>query len=606
MSLTPQFLDELRLRTPLSGLIGRSVKLTKAGREFKACCPFHNEKTPSFYVNDEKGFYHCFGCQAHGDAIRWLTDQRRLSFIDAVKELADAAGMEVPAADPRAQERAELAAGLYEVMEAAAEWFSEQLNGVEGSEVRAYLGQRGIGEPTRRKFGFGFAPDSRGKLKAALKRFGNEKLVECGLLIQPDEAGKEPYDRFRGRLMFPIRDPRGRCIAFSGRILGQGEPKYLNSPDTPIFDKGRTLFNFHQAGPASRKTKRVVVVEGQMDAVALDQAGIAEAVAPLGTALTENQMALLWRLLDVPILCFDGDSAGEKAAVRAAYRALPILAQGKSLDFAALPKGEDPDDVVRRGGRPELEAVLGNRTPLVQVLYRSEVSRGETATPEARASLRLRLNALAETCSGKVLQDEYRRALNGLFWDEFGWKGKERKVIASSILKTGPRGNRYLMNLFVRSALYGLSCFPQVVVAHTEAVGAIQMDHYDLQTWRETLVEAAIRKPSLDADGIQNALDTIKISPTQRLDMQYDLRFPHMRALVRPEDAMRRLTGLLEFLNEERSLDEELASLNAAVVRDPTLASYDAIELQRQAVREQRMTLLEKAYSLSQFDEAEG
>ncbi|MEA3040989.1 MAG: primase, partial [Sphingomonadales bacterium] len=269
MTLSPQFLDELRARTTLSALIGRTVKLQKAGREWKAPCPFHNEKTPSFYVNDDKAFYHCFGCGVHGDAIRWLTDGRGLPFMDAVKELADAAGMEVPAPDPRAQEKAERAAGLYGVMEAAQSWYVDQLAGIEGADARAYCERRGLGEATIGKFGFGFAPDGRGRLRTALKKFGNEMLVEAGLLIQPEGEEREPYDRFRGRLMFPIRDRRGRVIAFSARILGAGEPKYLNSPDTPLFDKGRTLFNIDKAAPASREARRVIVVEGQMDVIAL-------------------------------------------------------------------------------------------------------------------------------------------------------------------------------------------------------------------------------------------------------------------------------------------------------------------------------------------------
>ncbi|MDP8994761.1 MAG: DNA primase, partial [Pseudomonadota bacterium] len=341
MTLSPAFLDELRARTTLSGLIGRAVKLIRAGREYKACCPFHQEKTPSFTVNDEKGFYHCFGCGAHGDAIRWLTDARGLPFMDAVKELAEAAGMDVPAPDPRAQAKAERASSLYEVMEAAARWFEDQLGGLEGAEARAYLERRGIGEDTRRRFGFGYAPDAKGRLRAALKEFGNDRLVEAGLLIAPEDE-REPYDRFRGRLMIPIRDQRGRVIAFGGRILGEGEPKYLNSPDTPLFDKGRTLYNLDRAGPASREAKRLVVVEGYMDVIALDQGGIGEAVAPLGTALTERQIERLWRLSSSPLLCFDGDAAGEAATLRGME-----LAAAAELDVrvVALPPGLDPADV---------------------------------------------------------------------------------------------------------------------------------------------------------------------------------------------------------------------------------------------------------------------
>ena len=300
MTLSPQWLDELRARTTLSAVIAPSVKLTKAGREFKACCPFHNEKTPSFTVNDEKGFYHCFGCGAHGDAIRFLTDQRGLPFLDAVKELAGKAGMEVPAPDPRDRERQERATGLHDVMAAAQRWFAEQLNGVEGGEARAYLANRGIDAKVIERFGIGLAPDARGKLKAALKELGEDKLIDTGMLIKPDEGEKASYDRFRGRIMIPIRDPRGRIIAFGGRILGAGEPKYLNSPDTVLFDKGRTLYNIDQAGPASRAAKRLIVVEGYMDVIALDRAGIAEVVAPNGTAVTEAQLERMWRLEPAP------------------------------------------------------------------------------------------------------------------------------------------------------------------------------------------------------------------------------------------------------------------------------------------------------------------
>ena len=256
MTLSPAFLDELRARTVLSAVIAPSVKLLRAGREWKACCPFHNEKTPSFTVNDDKGFYHCFGCGAHGDAIRFLTDNRGMQFMDAVKELAAKAGLDVPAPDPRAQERAERASTLTDVMGEVAKWYAEQLQGIAGAEARDYLKRRGIEPAIVQRFGIGLAPDSRNALKRALAHLGEDKLVETGMLIQPEEGGKESYDRFRGRLMIPIRDPRGRVIAFGGRILGEGEPKYLNSPDTPLFDKGRTLYNIDRASPASRSARR--------------------------------------------------------------------------------------------------------------------------------------------------------------------------------------------------------------------------------------------------------------------------------------------------------------------------------------------------------------
>jgi len=385
VTLSPAWLDELRARTLLSAVISPSVKLIRAGREWKACCPFHNEKTPSFTVNDDKGFYHCFGCGAHGDAIRFLTDHRGLPFMDAVKELAAKAGMDVPASDPRARERAERTASLTEVMAAVQKWFADQLQGIQGAAAREYLRKRGIDSAQIARFGLGLAPDNRNALKRALAHLGEDRLVETGMLIKPEEEGKETYDRFRGRLMFPIRDARGRVIAFGGRILGDGEPKYLNSPDTPLFDKGRTLYNIDRAGPASRQAKRLIVVEGYMDVIALDRAGIVEAVAPNGTAVTEAQLERMWRLDPAPILCFDGDSAGRKAAIRAATRALPLLGPERSLRFAELPPGQDPDDLVRSGGKEAMEALLAEPEPLDQRLWRHERDLAPLTTPEARA-----------------------------------------------------------------------------------------------------------------------------------------------------------------------------------------------------------------------------
>ena len=417
MSLTPQWLDELRSRTTLSALIGRTVKVTKAGREYKACCPFHNEKSPSFTINDEKGFYHCFGCSAHGDAIRWMTDQRGLSFMDAIKELAAEAGMDVPAPDPQAAMRAEKANSLYDVMTAAQEWFVTQLLGVEGAAARGYLKQRGFTEQTIRDFGFGLAPDNRTGLKTALKQFGDPMLIEAGLLISVEE--KAPYDRFRGRLMIPIRDPRGRVIAFGGRILGEGEPKYLNSPDTPLFDKGRTLYNLDKCSPASRQTGRVIVVEGYMDVIALAQAGFADTVAPLGTALTEQQIHMLWRMTEKPLLCFDGDSAGQKASMRAALRALPLLKPGHSLQFVTLPEGQDPDDIVKSSGATALTKLLEASQPLVERLWRAEVASGPLDMPEDRAGLKQRLGAhTANIADGEIRRhyaDAFRERFDNLF-----------------------------------------------------------------------------------------------------------------------------------------------------------------------------------------------
>ncbi len=575
MSLSPQFLEELRLRTSLSAVVGRSVKLQKAGREWKAPCPFHKEKTPSFYVNDEKHFYHCFGCGAHGDAIRFLTDARGLPFMDAVKELAEAAGIEVPAPDPRAQAKAERAIGLYDVMEAAQRWFEEQLGGIEGAEARAYLEKRGISDATRRRFGFGYAPDARSKLRTALRDFGNEKLVETGLLIAP-EGEREPYDRFRGRLTFPIRDRRGRVIAFSARILGAGEPKYLNSPETPLFDKGRTLFNIDRAGPASRAAGRVIVVEGQMDVIALAQSGIAEAVAPLGTAVTDTQLALLWQLSPSPVLCFDGDSAGEKAGVRAALRALPHVGPGRSLGFVTLPAGQDPDDLLRAKGREALEALLEKPEPLVDRLWRHESNVEPLATPEQRAGLRRRLMDHVAAIGDPDVRDQYRAELLGRFNDltrpkQQPWSPQQRgrfpfqpqRQPASAEAKAV--GSAGLGAQLTRAVLQGLLRFPQVIAGHAEAIAALPFSSRNAAKLRDSLLSAAMAHGELDP-GVLNTIlaDTGASHLADELRSQKSLAFSFTRRDADPERASRDLVLVIDTLAARPGLD---AALEAATAR---------------------------------------
>ncbi|MBU6395837.1 MAG: DNA primase [Sphingomonadales bacterium] len=440
MSLTPQWLDELRARTSLSALIGRSVRVQKAGREFKACCPFHNEKTPSFTINDEKGFYHCFGCGAHGDAIRWMTDHQGLPFLDAVKELAASAGMEVPAPDPRAARRAEEQKSLHDVMAAAQAFFVASLAEEQGAQARDYLASRGFPAHIVKEFGFGYAPDSRTALKEALAQFPEAMLIEAGLRIVVE--GRDPYDRFRGRLMLPICDPRGRVIAFGGRILDKTKtdaPKYLNSPDTPLFDKGRTVYNLHRASPASRQSGRVVVVEGYMDVVALAAAGIGEAVAPLGTALTEDQIERLWRLTECPVLCFDGDAAGQRAAARAIVRALPLLRPGHSLKIAVLPDKLDPDDLIKQRGVAAMEDVLAAARPMVEVLWDIERAAGTVTTPEDKAGLKARLMAHVESIGDNDIKGLYRRDLLDRF-GELAYPQRERPAFQPGQRRPGPGG----------------------------------------------------------------------------------------------------------------------------------------------------------------------
>jgi DNA primase len=607
--ISPQFLDELRTRTMLSALIGRTLKLQRAGREFKACCPFHNEKSPSFYVNDDKGFYHCFGCSAHGDAIRWLTEAKGLPFMDAVKELAAAANMDVPAPDPRSAERAEVANSLHDVMTAAQAWFVEQLSGISGSDARAYLSQRGVDAPTATAFGIGFAPDSRGKLKTALTSFGNDKLIESGLLISVDE--KEPYDRFRGRLMIPIRDPRGRVIAFGGRILGPGEPKYLNSPDTPLFDKGRTLYNLDRAGGPARKADRLVVVEGYMDAIALAQAGVEEVVAPLGTALTEFQLERLWRLVDVPLLCFDGDSAGQKAAMRAAVRALPMLAPGKSLGFVLLPKGQDPDDLVRSGGRKAVEGVFNAARPLVEHLWQTEFDAAPLSTPEAKAGLKQRIDAHVATIADPDVRRHYAREMRERFDAAFFAERERKPFVKGRSFQKGvkPRErqgppldsvkamqNRGIDPMYERPIMAGLVAHPSIVLTCGETLSSIVMSDMTLDLMKNVLLEGAYEGDLVEigrvdticqSAGLSGVLEELRSSNSHNR-----LAFSFLRSNAEPERARRDLAMLIEAATARPELAEALAAATARVAAGGDEESFAEQARLNRAFSEAKETLM--------------
>ena len=605
MTLSPAWLDELRARTLLSAVIAPSVKLIKAGREFKACCPFHNEKTPSFTVNDEKHFYHCFGCGAHGDAIRFLTEARGLPFMDAVKELAAKAGMDVPAPDPRMREKAERSAGLYDVMAAAQRWFAEQLDGIEGAAARAYLKERGIAEATRTKFGFGFAPDSRGKLKAALAGFEVDKLVEAGLLIATE--GKEPYDRFRGRLTFPLKDARGRVIGFSARILGAGEPKYLNSPDTPLFDKGRTLFNLDLASPASRAARRILVVEGQMDVIALDQAGLGEVVAPLGTALTEAQLERLWRLDPQPYCCFDGDSAGQKAAVRAALRALPHLAPERTLRFVALPAGQDPDDVVRAGGKQAFEALLAAAEPLAERLWRHEVEAAPLDTPESRAGLRKRLldhcQAIADANVRQLYRDEWlgrfdsayrpQREAQRPFVPRGEWKrGKFTPPAPPASQAARAIAGAGIDQSTASALLAGFVNYPEAVPDHVEALAQLSLPDRRTAALRDRLVDLAMSGAALDRDALATILadDGTPGSSARRA-----LGFSFTRRDGDPDRAVSDLAAAVEIIAAGQEVDRALMDATERLKRDFTDEAY----AEQQRLFEVRARLNDRLASLA-------
>ena len=422
MRFTPHFLEELRARLPVSEVVSKRVKLKRAGREWKGLSPFHQEKTPSFTVNDQKQFYHDFSTGKHGNIFDFVMETEGVGFVEAVERLASMAGLAVPAATPDAARQEQRRKTLHDVMEIAAKFFQDTLTSRHGAQARGYLADRGITPQVQLQFRMGYAPEDRFALKEHLGAAGIPvpDMVETGMLIGGDDI-PVPYDRFRDRVMFPITDARGRIIAFGGRALKKDVPaKYLNSPETPLFHKGDNLYNLPMARKAAHDGAPIVVVEGYVDVIAMVGVGFPGAVAPLGTALTENQLQLLWKMVDEPILCFDGDRAGQKAAWRAAELALPHLKPGKSLKFALLPEGQDPDDLARTGGRGAIEDVIAAAGSLSDLIWAREIAAGDFSTPERRAALEARIGEISNGIRDDVVKKYYRQDLAERLYRQFG------------------------------------------------------------------------------------------------------------------------------------------------------------------------------------------
>ena len=515
MTFPPSFLDEIRARVSLEGVIGKRVRLLRRGRELIGLCPFHKEKTPSFTVNEEKGFFHCFGCGAHGDVIGFLMRDEGLPFPEAVERLAGDAGLALPARDPRAEAREKERHSLYGVVEAAAAWFENELKGPRGAAARRYLDVRGVDEEARAHFRIGFAPDSRTALRTKLEGDGvpEAMMLSAGLVIAPEDGGA-PYDRFRGRIIFPISDRRGRVIAFGGRAQGERQPKYLNSPETPLFAKGSLLYGQHLAAPAARKANRVIAVEGYMDVIALHQAGIAEAVAPLGTALTEQQLEALWRLAEDPVLCFDGDEAGARAAARVVERALPLINAGRSLRFALLPAGQDPDSMVRDDdGRRAMAEILDAAIPLSAQLWKATAGGRVLNTPEARARVGKQLRDQVQRIPDRDLQSRY---LFEEFWPRLRalakaqWPGKRAVPVVAEVplskgeaLGSGKRGTTQPRE---RALLQILLSFPALALEQHEALAGLHLETSRFAAVVAALIEWAESGPEPDDAELRTAL----------------------------------------------------------------------------------------------------
>lgn len=536
MALSPQFLDELKHRFTLSDVVGRTVKLARHGREHMGLCPFHNEKTPSFTVNDQKGFYHCFGCGAHGSVIDFVMGTQGMEFMEAVEVLAGEAGMEMPRQTPQQIERDKKRATLSEVMEAVTSWYKAQLKGQIGRAAYDYIKGRGLTDDTLERFALGYAPSARTALKEAMiaRGIGEDQLIETGMLIKPDGGGAS-YDRFRDRLMFPITDRKGRVIAFGGRALSKdAKAKYLNSPETPLFHKGATLYNWANARAASYDAGQVMVVEGYMDVIALDQYGINYAVAPLGTALTEEQISHLWQMADEPILSFDGDKAGLRAANRAVERALPMLKPGKSLRFIIMPDGEDPDSLVQREGKQAIETLIDTADPLVNMLWKNLTDGVAADTPERRAGLEKKIFGTLSEIEDENIKKLYQGEFRNRIWEAFrpkrdggasrGGRAGRPQARGSFKNQAGPfapwqrdgglkntafaQGDkaRPVMDRMEKVILITLVHHPEILIKHEELVASLELSVPGLDGLRNALLEKAAAGDTLDHEAVMTHL----------------------------------------------------------------------------------------------------
>ncbi len=593
MKFPPAFLDEIRARLPVSEVVGKRVKLRKQGREWAGLSPFTAEKTPSFFVNDQKGFYHDFSAQKHGDVFDFLMETEGLSFPEAVERLADMAGLPMPERSRESQEQDSKRASLQEVMGLAATFFERALHEKIGAKARGYLADRRIDAAVQREFSLGYAPPERFALRDALaaKGVGAEAMIAAGLLVHGEDI-VVPYDRFRDRVMFPIHDRTGRVIAFGGRAMDAAiKPKYLNSPDTELFHKGSVLFNHHRARKAAHDRGEVIVVEGYVDVIAMSQAGYPQTVAPLGTALTGDQCELLWRMAGEPILCFDGDKAGQKAAFRAIDLALPLIGAGRTLRFALLPEGQDPDDLARSGGQGEIARVIEAARPLAEMLFLREVEGGHFDTPERRAALERRLHEATGTIGDEALRRHYRADMEARLSSFFGSSRPAAPQRAQTrpgkrgAWRPGPDNQSPRLGFAAhplprRQALTGkpkdaprdvvilaiLLNHPHLLERHIEEIASLELSNRGLTAFRDQLLALALERP-IGKEGVEAAGLAAERSRVLQLAAQTPLWW-----CLRPEadssDAHLVLRQTLALHRKTRALNKELKLAEKALAMD--------------------------------------
>lgn len=625
MRFPPQFLDEIRARVSISAVVGRRVqwdrRKSQPGKgDYWACCPFHSEKSPSFHADDRKGRYHCFGCKASGDIFTFLTEKEGASFPEAVERLAAEAGLPMPKLSPEESARQAKQASLYDIMEMAAQFYERELQGPGGARARGYLADRGLATGVLNAFRIGYAPENRHAMLRFLREKGieNNQLEDTGLIVTGPDI-PSAYDRFRDRVMFPIRDVRGRVIAFGGRALSPDVPaKYLNSPETPLFHKGAVLYNIDKARPAAHEVSSIVAVEGYMDVIAMARAGVTHAVAPLGTALTADQLGLMWKIAAEPVLCFDGDSAGIKAAYRALDLSLSLLQPGQSLRFAFMPEGLDPDDLLKAQGAEAVKLVLASAEPLSAVLWRRALAANDRSTPERRAQFEREVFDLVRQIGDERVRAHYQSEMAERIRELFrparmpqrqgrrfvpNFRPWEQKLPLSPGLKSlagsASAGERRAQLIVIAVVNH-----PFLLDEFTESFAGIEIEVRELDRLRREILDAAVSEASLDSTLLRSHLGAKGFGPIlDRIDRQLS-RLREWFVLPDAAEAdVRTGFGQLLALHEKRGrLARELKAAEQALAEDPT---EEKLKILRD-IQEQLLSAAGQEAAIEGFGEASG
>lgn len=609
-----KFLDELRSRISIVDVVGNKVKLTKRGREYLGLCPFHNEKTPSFTVNESKGFYHCFGCGAHGDIIKFEMDANGLPFIEAVKKLADKVGLQLPAWSKESQEQNLKRKSLYEIMDIACTYFEKNLRMPVGAHGLSYFkDKRALSEETIKKFRLGYAPSGNG-LKALLasKGISEQDMAELGLIAVPEDKSRAPHDFFRDRVMIPIMDKQGNVIAFGGRIMDNSQPKYLNSPETPIFNKRRILYNMNNAREPAYSAKRLIICEGYMDVIALDSFNFSYATAPLGTALTEEQIIEAWRVCNIPTLCFDGDGAGIKAAIRSIDRVLPILKAGYSVNYIFLKEKKDPDELLHSLGAPVFEQYLQRAKPLVDILWHKCKMNKDTDTPEQKALIEKETFEEVAKIKDEQIRNYYTQEMKKRIYYTFGkgsiYKNNENKPqnTQQQVENTAkpaytPRRKKQdaepvyhfvkkppLNDLVIRGIIAAMLLYPELIEKYEEKLSAFEINDSKMAKVLAEIIEIHQEDEQLDCERL---IEKLKLNYAAEIGDLWELNMYKSQKSTLPSLKAEIDNGLLEI--QLKQIDSELKECTALMSKQPE-NSTEIYTRYQQLIKERNSLILAK------------